>query len=274
VECIAGLEIGCMNIERLSRFLGYCAKAPNTVGVVPTFQWIFGTAQLNLNIAVPRILNVRPRFLEHPVKLRARTSDPFIFRQIMIESEYLPLKDLRVATILDLGANIGLSSAWFLNCFPDATVFAVEADAENCAACRDNLAAYGTRARVLHGAAWSSREMLTLHRYNSAADNFVKHEGDTGEGQIQVQGWDIASLIEMSGFAQIDLLKIDIEGAEEAIFRSNASAWLPRVHNLCIELHGKACRDAFFEALADYDFERGQSGELDLCINLRSKVLV
>jgi FkbM family methyltransferase len=263
-----------MNVDRVSRFLQYCAKATSAVGVVPTFQWIFGTAQLNLNIAVPRFLNVRPRFLKHPVKLRARTSDPFVFRQIMIESEYLPLKDLRVATILDLGANIGLASAWFLNCFPDARVFAVEADADNCAACRDNLAAYGIRARVLHGAAWSRREMLTLHRKSSAADNFVENAGDTAGEQMPVQGWDIANLIEMSGFAQIDLLKIDIEGAEEAIFRAKVSGWLPRVHNLCVELHGKPCRDAFLGALADYDFEHGQSGELDLCTNLRLKAVV
>jgi FkbM family methyltransferase len=260
--------------ERVSRFLEYCAKASSTVGVAPTFQWIFGTAQLNLNIAWPRFLNLRPRFLKHPVKLRARTSDPFVFRQIMIENEYLPLKDLRVATILDLGANIGLASAWFLNRFPDATVFAVEADADNCAACRENLAAYGIRARVVHGAAWSSRAALTLLRKSCAADNFVESAGATAGGQIQVQGWDLASLIEMSGFAQVDLLKIDIEGAEEVIFRAKVSSWLPRVRNLCVELHGKACRDAFFGALADYDFEHGQSGELDLCTNLRPKAVV
>ncbi len=260
-----------MKIERVSHFLGYCVKASSTVGVIPTFQWIFGTAQLNLNIARPRFLNVRPRFLKHPVKLRARSSDPFVFRQVMIENEYLPLKDLRVATILDLGANIGLASAWFLNCFPDATVLAVEADADNCTACRDNLVAYGDRARVLHGAAWSSRAALTLLRRTCAADNFVEEAGAAAAGQMQVQGWDLASLIEMSGFGQIDLLKIDIEGAEEVIFRAKVSSWLPRVRNLCIELHGQVCRDAFYGALTDYHFEHGQSGELDFCTNLRPK---
>jgi len=87
-----------------------------------------------------------------------------------------------------------------------------------------------------------------------------------------VQGWDLASLIQMSGFAEVDLLKIDIEGAEEVIFRAEVSSWLPRVRNLCIELHGKACRDAFFGALANYDFVHGRSGELDYCTNLRPKV--
>jgi hypothetical protein len=95
-----------MKIERVNKFLRYCATASSIVCVVPTFQWVFATAQLNLNIAVPRFLSVRPSFLKYPVKLCARTSDPFVFRQIMIENEYLPLLDLQMATILDLGANI------------------------------------------------------------------------------------------------------------------------------------------------------------------------
>jgi hypothetical protein len=47
----------------------------------------------------------------------------------------------------------------------------------------------------------------------------------------------------MSGFAQVDLMKIDIEGAETTVFRIDVSNWLGRVRNICIELHGQACRD-------------------------------
>jgi FkbM family methyltransferase len=215
---------------------------------------------------------VRPRFLEHPLKLRARTSDPWVFQQIMVEDEYLPLKDLQLATILDLGANIGLSSAWFLSRIPGAAAFAVEAEADNYAICCENLAAYGSRARVLHGAAWSRRAMLTVCRNRYDTEHSVQETGTGGGGQMQVEGWDLASLIDLSGFAHVDLLKVDVEGAEADIFRAEVSNWLPRVRNLCIELHGQACRDAFFGALAGYDFERARSGELDLCTNLRPKM--
>jgi FkbM family methyltransferase len=261
-----------MKIERINKFLRYCATASSTVGLVPTCQWVFGTAQLNLNIAAPRFLSVRPSFLKHPVKLRARTSDPFVFRQIMIENEYLPLRDLQVATILDLGANIGLSSAWFLCRFPKATVFAVEADVDNYATCCENLAPYGSRARTLHGAAWSSQTNLTLRRKSCAADHSVEETVAGEEGEMQVPAWSLANLIEMSGFVQVDLLKMDIEGAETTVFRANVSNWLGRVRNLCIELHGQACREAFFKALAGYDYEHVRSGELDVCTNLRPKV--
>ena len=68
------------------------------------------------------------------------------------------------------------------------------------------------------------------------------------------------------------LMKIDIEGAEEAIFSADVSGWLPRVRNLCIELHGEKCRKAFFGALTDYDFDHSISGELDICTNLRPRM--
>ncbi|MGD0547445.1 MAG: FkbM family methyltransferase [Terracidiphilus sp.] len=263
-----------MKIERISNFLRYCATACRLIGVAPTCKWIFATAQLYFHLSVPRSLTVLPSFLRYPVKLRARTSDPYVFRQIMIENEYLPLRNLRIKTILDLGANIGLASAWFLSCFPQASVLAVEAAADNAAACRDNLAPYGTRARVVHGAAWSCRTALTLHPQVCAADNIVQQSRVGDSAGMQVEGWDLPSLIELSGFAQIDLLKMDIEGAEAEVFRSGAPQWLGRVRNLCIELHGQACREAFYKALEGLDYSVSQSGELDICTNLRPKAVV
>jgi FkbM family methyltransferase len=260
-----------MEFNRVGRFLGYCTKAIHTVGVVPTCQWVFGTAQNNLKWSTPSSVRVQPRYLKHPVKLRACTSDPFVFRQIMIEKEYLPLGKLPIFSILDLGANIGLASAWFLSQFPDARVFAVEADADNWKACNENLAPYRERARVIRGAAWSQRTTLVLHRKSCAADNYVKEPARNGAASDQVEGWDIASLVQMSGFEHIDLAKIDVEGAEAEIFRSNIESWLPLVRNLCIELHGEACRETFFTALKDYDYEYARSGELDICLNLKPK---
>jgi len=261
-----------MRIERVTNFLGYLATASRAIGVPATLKWLYGTAQLNLKIDWPSVLSVQPLCLRYPVKLRARTSDPFVFRQIMIENEYRPIKDLRVATIIDLGANVGLASAWMLSNFPEASVFSVEAATDNFACCRDNLTPYGDRARVLHGAAWSSRTDLALHPQVCAADNKVETISAGDAGAVFVKGYDLASLIEMSGFEQVDLLKIDIEGAESEVFGVEVSKWLGRVHNLCIELHGQQCRDIFFEALAAYDYEHMVSGELDVCTNLRPKI--
>ena len=64
--------------------------------------------------------------------------------------------------MLDLGANAGFSSAYFLSVFPKARIVAVEPDERNLAICRANLAPYGDRVLLLHGAAWSRIATLRL----------------------------------------------------------------------------------------------------------------
>ena len=72
-----------------------------------------------------------------------------VFSQIFAWDEYACLRSVSSPRwILDLGANAGYSSAYFLSCFPTASVIAVEPDTDNCKLCRTNLAQYGTRARV------------------------------------------------------------------------------------------------------------------------------
>jgi hypothetical protein len=69
----------------------------------------------------------------------------------------------------------------------------------------------------------------------------------------------------------VDLLKVDIERAELSVFWRSAASWLHKVRNICIELHGKDCEDVFFDALKDFDYELGRSGELTICRNLRPR---
>jgi hypothetical protein len=86
-----------------------------------------------------------------------------------------------------------------------------------------------------------------------------------------VEGYDIPSLLEMTGGEPIDLLKIDIERSELEIFGEDCSGWLPAVRNICIELHGEDCERVFLRALQEFDYERGASGELTICRNLRRR---
>jgi FkbM family methyltransferase len=229
---------------------------------------MFATAQLNLGLSAPSRIAVHPRFLKYPVTLRAKSSDPFIFRQIMIENEYEPLTSLSVSAILDLGANAGFSSAYLLSKFDTARLFAVEAEHSNFKACQKNLAPYQDRVRVIHAAVWSRRAPLTIQSNSCEANFWVKEAEASDTSNVGVMGWDVASLIDLSGFDQVDLLKIDVEGAEEKVFAEGFDTWLPRVKNICIELHGAHCRNTFFSALQGYDYQHLQHGELDICLNL------
>ncbi len=217
----------------------------------------------------PKRWSGRPRQLEHDVTLRLRgSSDLYAFNQIFVAEEYACLQEITgVAVVLDLGANIGLSAACFLNYFPGSRVIAVEPDERNVEMCRLNLSRYGERVMLLHGAAWSECGRMSLSRgtFRDGLEWSTQVTSDAGE----VEAWDMSALIAIAG-APIDLLKVDIERAELEVFSGDVG-WLDSVKNICIELHGDDCRDVFFRALADYGYDPTQSGELTIFRNLRRK---
>jgi len=222
--------------------------------------------------------------------VRAATSDYGVFKQIFLEREYAPLDDIEdPRLIVDCGANVGYSSAYFLSRFPGARVIAVEPDPANVEICRRNLAGYGDRAVVLAKAVWPRSTRLTLLHYGDL--------GDCGESGVQVcessaanggSEWpehvhrgpnppvpsgevdaeSITAITRMAGGIPIDLLKMDIEKAELEIFRDPDREWLSNVRNIAIELHGSAARDAFADALRPYRHDSMESGELTICRNI------
>jgi FkbM family methyltransferase len=203
------------------------------------------------------------------------SSDSSVFWEIFLRKVYRCVTDLPAPElILDLGANVGYASAYFLNRYPSARVVAVEPDPETGALCRRNLAPYGFRAHVGAGAAWPETAPLVLMR-GSFGDGrewaTQVRERSVGEAGRRVQGWDVGSLIGMAGAPRVDLLKVDIERSELELFGRNVHTWLPRVDNICIELHGSDCRETFFRALNGYQYDLESTERLTVCRNLRLK---
>lgn len=245
------------------------------VGVRAALLRIFIRVFQYLGFPEPQSWQVRPRQAMHPLMARLRnSSDMDVFYQIFVEDEYSPINNLKnVSLVLDLGANVGYASAYFLSCFPNARVVAVEPDESNLEVCTINLQPYGNRALLLHGAVWTEATMLCLLRGSFddgrgwATQVVQPSQGSAGH----VQAWDVGSLIDMAGAVMVDLLKVDIERAELEVFGESAKTWIPRVRNICIELHGPDCEQAFFTALAGFDYELEHSGELTICRNIRSR---
>lgn len=77
-----------------------------------------------LHLLQPAVWRVRPRQVLYPLQVRLRgSSDLDAFDQIFNFQEYLCLQELEEPNlILDLGANVGFSSAYFLSVFPKARV--------------------------------------------------------------------------------------------------------------------------------------------------------
>lgn len=223
---------------------------------------------------MPRTNPIRVQLCRNPIWLRPGTSDYDVYQQVFRDEEYGDVEtDTEIKYILDCGANIGLASIYFLNRFPDSRVLAVEPDPENASICRRNLHPYGTRATVLEGGVWGScgRLKVVASEFGPGQKSGMGvrplRNGDSDNAVVDA--FDIPSLMAAGGFEEIDLLKIDIECSERNVFSSSADRWLPRVHNLVIELHDEACRRVFFSAMKEYNFRASSRGDLTYCLDLK-----
>jgi Methyltransferase FkbM domain len=68
----------------------------------------------------------------------------------------------------------------------------------------------------------------------------------------------------------IDILKLDIEGAEKKVFESGYEQWLPKVKVLIVELHDRmrsGCSETVFKAVSQYSFSNEIRGENHIFFN-------
>jgi FkbM family methyltransferase len=220
---------------------------------------------LRMHYADPTVPAGRVRIgawrLPGPIVLRSRTSDIRVFDQVFLDRQYdrMPVRDPRV--IVDAGANIGLASLFLLRKYPDVRVIAIEPDPENLPLAEKNLHPYRDRCILLPGALWSMRARLSIKRSWAHWATQVVAEPTGG---TEVQGYSLADLKTMFGLTAIDLLKIDIEGAELEVFGKGGPAVLEGVRCCAVELHGDVCREAFFAAAAAHQFKYDERGELTI----------
>ena len=175
-------------------------------------------------------------------RLQLLTTDVPTFFQVFLVREYdSPDLPTSANCVLDLGANIGLASVFFGLKYPNAQIVAVEPDPENFDALEYNTRSLGSRVSCKHAAAWSEDGTLGL----VCTDAQGKPLGSWGvqteepkEGSVQhVKCYSIPSLMSEFGGREVDILKIDVEGAELELFSENVSAWLPYVKLITIETH-------------------------------------
>jgi FkbM family methyltransferase len=219
-----------------------------------------------MKIDKPYVL--RSRYAQFPLKCRPNTSDIDVFRQVYVIREYRCLDDIRDAgLIIDCGANVGYSSAYFLSRFPKSYLMAIEPDPGNFSLLETNLAPYDNRYRAICSAVWSHPVALLLSevpfRDGKEWARTVR-EPRNGE-KATMTSIDIGTLLAASGYDRISILKVDIEGAESIVFSSNYETWIGKVDNLVIELHNDECRSIFRKAISNVNFCISECDELVVC---------
>lgn len=211
---------------------------------------------------------LRTRASQFPLHCRLNSSDPYVFYQVFMEQEYAVLRDLKnVRLIIDCGANVGYSAAYFLTLYPEAQLIAVEPDSANFAILQQNMKPYGDRVKVHMAGIWSHTTGLTVCRgsYRDGAEWSTQVRESLPGETPDVEAIDIGTLLRESGHEQIDMLKIDIERSETVVFADHYQEWLGKTRNIAVELHDDECERIFQAAIVGYPFAVSNNENVFVC---------
>lgn len=162
------------------------------------------------------------------------------------ESEYWLPPAFTPRSILDLGANIGIASIDFALRYPQASIIALEPVAANFQLLQKNISDF-PNIRALNVAVGSQNERAALRGAGQSFQTQPVSPATRRSGREEITVRDLNGLLQELGVAQIDLIKIDVEGAEYAVLTSLNPDVLRGVRWIVGELHGE--RDF---ALLDY----------------------
>lgn len=166
--------------------------------------------------------------------------DVKIINEIWLDRDYAALGFVPQHgwSIVDLGANKGFFSSWALAEAPTARIHCYEPDPRNFRALCANMQRFSDAASMHQKAIGSSAGSLTLFRLagrGGQASVFRSRAESRGEivAEVTVEVASLADLL--SGLGDVDLLKIDVEGAEYDILLNSPPDALARVKRIVVE---------------------------------------
>ena len=190
-----------------------------------------------------------------PIALRTGTTDIASYREAFIVRYHMPQRlKPDVATILDLGANIGLVSLDLAKTFPDSRIVSVELDRSNYELLCRNVAFLSDRVMTVHAAVWSHSAGVS---YSLDREENAFAVGVTANGaqlSASVPSFTPPELIALFHRELVDYVKMDIEGGEHELLLTGDTAWLERVEAISVEIHRDAWTDDIAGVLRDAGF--------------------
>ncbi len=216
--------------NKLHKFSLYAHK----LGVMPALQIIWKMFRGKKD----QLISFRVPGIEHPVFIRAKTSDDYTFQQIFINGEYGFEYSGSPQNILDAGSNIGLAAVYFANRFPNARIVCLEPELSNFELLVMNTKPYKNIIPLQKGL-WSKKTHLLVEVEGRDNWGFIVKECASGEAGA-IEAASIPSIMAEYQMYRIDIAKIDIEGSEGEVLNSNdAIEWMQKCRMLVIELHDR-----------------------------------
>lgn len=212
------------------------------------------------------------------IKLRVNSTDFEVFKQVFVNEEYKVVTDyfedngLSCSTIIDAGANVGFTTLYLKEAFPDASIISIEADESNFAVltthiCLNNLSQVVGLLRAAHHTGGLSMAISSDFRGGGEwAKRSVLSEVNTCLKSVSIE-----EIMAYNNWLLVDLLKIDIEGAEQFLFKSRDTAsFLDKTKVLALEIHDEFhLRIHIYDVLRSYGFTIFNSGETTFAFNRR-----
>jgi FkbM family methyltransferase len=203
--------------------------------------------------------------LQYPFLIRSKTTDLETVINNFIRREYGQLpRDFSPRVIVDAGAYIGDTSAYFLTKYPKAHVIALEPAPESFRLAARNLSPYGKRVTLRQAALGPTRGNARISGIGTGA-----RISELGE---DIAITTVADLLEGTQDGRIDLLKMDIEGAEREVLCTTAIEWLDRIDMIIVETHGDEIERDVLAVLDSHGWERWRHRNLWYCRNISRSI--
>ncbi|GHS85277.1 hypothetical protein FACS1894201_04790 [Bacteroidia bacterium] len=203
----------------------------------------------------------------NPFYSREVTSDEWLYVEIFCGGVYDISVEAQPVCIIDAGANIGLASVYFANRYPTATIIAIEPELENYKMLVQNTKDY-SNIIPLQAALWNTITELNLFNpgFTGAGSSSGFMVGaDSAQQQLNIsvtkehltKTITIDKILEDYKIQTVDILKMDIEGAEKEVFE-NSETWIKNMKSIIVELHDRlkdGCSRAFYNNTNGFDHE-------------------
>ena len=151
------------------------------------------------------------------------------FEEIFVRRQYAFTSDRPDPVIVDCGGNIGLSAIWFKLTYPRCQLTVFEADSDLAQLSLENVRRAGFEdVQVRCAAVWNANETV---RFRKTGDD---------SGRVVLDGSATFHAVDLSDCLpdRVDLLKLDIEGAEFPVLdRLCETGTIRRVRHLICEFH-------------------------------------
>lgn len=150
--------------------------------------------------------------------------------QLFVQQLYDFESSVPAPFIIDCGAHVGLASLFFKLKYPSARVLAFEADPDIATRLLQNVSAFNMNdVDVQAKAVWINEDGVTFSKENDDS-GFV---GGGGQSVISVPTVRLKSILEKTS---VELLKLDIEGAEFSVIKDCRGS-MKNVQKVLVEVH-------------------------------------